>query len=1224
MHERGPRRDTRHSDRSTGRYEIREVLAAGGMGTVHRCYDRLGQRLLAYKRLKLGEDATRSRMVALFQREYDTLVRLPHPNIVEVYDYGFDAEGPYYTMELLVGSDLRSLAPLSFREGCRLLRDVASALALLHARRLVHRDLSPSNVRLTVDGTAKLIDFGALTHFGHPTEIVGTPVFVAPECLLGAPLDQRTDLYALGALAYWTFTRHTHLRARALEDLPDAWNEPVAPPSTHVLGLPRELDDLVLSLLRHDPVARPATAADVIERLTSLASLSPERDEAKVAYSYAQHPPLIGRSEPIATLQHALRSAIGGVGQIVWVEAERGLGRSALLDRTAVDAQLAGATMVRVDGAMHTAAFSTARQLVEVGLATFPEVVDKLARRPAHSTPGGEHGGPSTKRRDTVRSAIDASERQAAISSALAEVLLAISLRNPLVLLVDDAQLADSESLALLASLISAVRRHPVLLVLSAPPRRAEERDEPSARLSDNATHCRLAPLSESELQEVISSVFGGVPNCQRLARWLHTQTGGNPGHALDVARLLLSRGTIRYTVGTFVLPYEYEANLAENDHAEARFARLAGIGELARQIAGLLALHDGPLQPEQLASALRVDVPAVLTGLEELVARSAAVSNASQFTCTSEALRAAIVRRLSDDQTRNAHVALARALGERDAHSLEGRLSVARHLLRADASEQLEGAHLVAEIGDAHRFEIAMMAGAHATLEQALTVLKAHGLSDRECVGVLVPLSLAGFYGSLEMQRRYLDRTLDMLSILCGLSLARRLTPFTGPRLALLLGMSIAFWRFVFAKKVLNRRSFAENLLAFTSIMGPATAAAASSYDADESFRVADYCQPFIGAPKRSGLYCIREFCLATAELIDGRMGSSSRRYAYVLETFKRPVLGMDDVLREQASLGCLHGRAQALVTDGSREALTLADELIERGAFFTPHAECVRMTYFANRGESEPAAAHRERSEAYALKGGTSWSSLCTLMQRSMQAYTLTRDVVSLVRVVADLQRLAKLSRSMAALAELGHANLEQLRGRPQQAVLVYERVLDSHVGRMLPTYPIDRALHAQALSAMGEHAQAKAVCLALLEGPVHSEFRLAHLLPRQKLALAEAGLGDHARAIELLDECLHMGASSGNPLTLGSLHRDRALLAASIGDAASFVEHAAHMQRHFEATRNPLLIQQCDGLRLEAVKLGLLAANPKSAAAEARDAITELATQAEVVTSPAFKPA
>src|SRR5262249_39753976 len=140
----------------------------------------------------------------------------------------------------------------------------------------VHRDLSPGNVRMTSDGRCKLLDFGALAPFGSSNVIVGTPPLVAPEALAHAPLDERTDLYSLGALAYWMLTgRHAHPAPR-LDGLPAPGETPPPPPSAVVPGIPQELDDVVLALLKRDPRGRPASAAEVIARFTVIGQLSSE------------------------------------------------------------------------------------------------------------------------------------------------------------------------------------------------------------------------------------------------------------------------------------------------------------------------------------------------------------------------------------------------------------------------------------------------------------------------------------------------------------------------------------------------------------------------------------------------------------------------------------------------------------------------------------------------------------------------------------------------------------------------------------------------------------------------------------------------------------------------------------------------------------------------------------------------------------------------------------
>src|SRR5262245_37590990 len=177
------------------------------MAAVYRVTDTSSGRQLALKQvLRTGERARDRSVEALFEREFRTLAQLAHPRVVSVYDYGLDERGPFYTMELLDGGDLKARSPLPFREAAAFMFDVCSSLALLHSRRLVHRDVSPRNGRCTRDGHAKLIDFGAMAPFGRAEHTVGTPAFIAPEVLAHGSLDARTDLYAVGATLYYALT----------------------------------------------------------------------------------------------------------------------------------------------------------------------------------------------------------------------------------------------------------------------------------------------------------------------------------------------------------------------------------------------------------------------------------------------------------------------------------------------------------------------------------------------------------------------------------------------------------------------------------------------------------------------------------------------------------------------------------------------------------------------------------------------------------------------------------------------------------------------------------------------------------------------------------------------------------------------------------------------------------------------------------------------------------
>jgi tetratricopeptide (TPR) repeat protein len=1211
------------------RYEIGEVIASGGMGTVSRAFDRLAQRTVAYKRLKVARESARSRFAALFRREYDTLAHLAHPNIVEVYEYGFDASGPYYTMELLSGDDLSRLAPLPLREACRVLRDVASALALIHARRLVHRDVTPNNVRLTADGRAKLIDFGGLTPFGVPKEMVGTAAFIAPECLLAAPLDARTDLYALGVLAYWTLTGQICVRADAIDDLIRAWDEPVLPPSHYVPTLPAALDELVLSLLRQEPVGRPTSAAYVIERLTTIADLPPEQDEQRVAYGYFQHPPLRGRDQVMTDLQQALSELVDGNGQLILLAAEQGFGRSALLEQLAVEAQLAGATVLRAQGGLHTAPFSAARTLVQAGLGTFPDVALRMRERGSLFR---QLHAASEDEKVVVRSTMDISERQAQISSHLQDVLIELSACNALVLLVDDAHAVDAESLSLFASMLETVQGHPMLLALSARSGVAAQHPQAFAKLEAHAERYKLTALSEQQVYELVNTMFGGVPNTRHLAVWLYDQTGGNPAHCMDQARLLLARGAIRYTLGTFTLPYDFERSETSGQQADALIATLSGLSPGARHVAQLLGIHTGPLTPSLLASATdfcsRADprtsplsTREVLLALEELMQRSVAVTSEDSYSCASETLRGALCGSLPEAETRALHLSLAKAFAQGDQDLLENRLATAGHLLSAGGDEEFEGACLLAGTADEHRFALATSRSTLSLLEHALKVLEARGVSDQESLGVLVPLTLAGFYGELEKQRRYLERTMHALYTICGVSLALSLRRWVGPRLALLLGILGGLVAFSFRRLTINRKTFLQHFESCGGLPGSASAAAACVWDVPESYRIASWLDPFQFASKQSALHLLREFCVANAELVSVKLATATDRYSRLFASFAKPVFGLDEANVEQLRCGCLHGKAQALVTDTAPLALEVADELSRRSTFFAPHAEGVRMSYHAFRGEARQAAEHRARAEALAFRGGTSWSATSVLTIRSVQASVMTGDIVGLVHVVADLEKLSKLSESMSAIYDLARAHLEQLRGHPERALPIYEQVFAREIAQRLPSYPVERSLEAQALSTLGDFAGAKALCLKLIEEVASSGRDSDHiyLSTRQQLALAEAGLGNGERAVQLLESCFERARRYDNPLSLGIIHRGLAQVAARAGDSADFERHCAAMVSAFQATENPWLLQQCDALRAEAVRLGL----PGSVAEEPARSQGLYGETAVVMTSPEAGP-
>lgn len=357
-----------------GRYQVQKLLGKGGMAVVYEVLDTTTQLKLALKVLTSPQGGSKRNEIAeLFEHEYLVLSELAHPRVIEVYDFGVEDRRLYYTMELLDGGDLRELSPLPWKKVCSFLRDVCSALSLLHSRRQIHRDLTPRNIRCTQDGKAKLIDFGAMVPMGHCKVVVGTPPFTAPETLNSLLLDARTDLYSVGATAYFTLTGRNAYPARNFRELRYLWRSQPPPPSSFVEDIPKELDSLVMSLISLDNVARPASAAEVIEKLSAIGAL--EIDETLlISKAYLSTPLLVGRDKERLRIRKQMLKVLQGRGGTILVEGPGGVGRTRLLDACVLEGKLAGATVLRADASdSHTGNWGAVKAIASQLIESLPE-----------------------------------------------------------------------------------------------------------------------------------------------------------------------------------------------------------------------------------------------------------------------------------------------------------------------------------------------------------------------------------------------------------------------------------------------------------------------------------------------------------------------------------------------------------------------------------------------------------------------------------------------------------------------------------------------------------------------------------------------------------------------------------------------------------------------------------------------------------------------------------
>jgi serine/threonine-protein kinase len=302
--------------RQMGSYQLETLLGKGGMGEVWRAQHQLLARPAAVKLMRpgaLGGDLDSQRVVlGRFEREAQATASMRSPHTIQLYDFGVSEDGTfYYVMELLEGLDLETLVerfgPVPPERAIYFLEQICDSLGEAHEMDLIHRDIKPRNLYACRYGRkadfVKVLDFGLVKH-GREEDgrdvkltaedtISGTPGYMAPEQVLGtSPVDARTDIYAVGCVAYWLVTGQLVFRGgTVMETLMQHAQAPPIPPSQRTeLTIPASLEETILSCLEKNPDKRPQSADELIRRLGACKAEAPWA-EARAFEWWEKHVP---------------------------------------------------------------------------------------------------------------------------------------------------------------------------------------------------------------------------------------------------------------------------------------------------------------------------------------------------------------------------------------------------------------------------------------------------------------------------------------------------------------------------------------------------------------------------------------------------------------------------------------------------------------------------------------------------------------------------------------------------------------------------------------------------------------------------------------------------------------------------------------------------------------------------------------------------------------------
>ncbi len=572
------------------------------MAAVFEVHDREHDTRLALKVLELAHPEALVR----FKREFRSMQGISHPNLVRLDELG-EADGVwFYTMELIDGVDLLTWVGDDPQRLRHALRQLASALATLHAAGKVHRDVKPSNILVDPTGRVVLLDFGLiLDEDGERiTEegVIGTGAYLAPEQTSPKTTGPPVDCYALGVVAYEALTGQLPFTGSVVQTLIKKHESVALPPSAHAV-VPADLDELCIELLSAAPESRP-TAVEIAQRLGDMAAPHHASAAASARHRARPRERFVGRRQELSELRAALRrTRAGGGANVVFIEGVSGLGKSALLERFRADAEIADADALfftgkcyeresvpfkGIDGVIDALAAHLKRCDDDAVDALVPDDVVLLA-----------DVFPSLRRLDLrgeVLPYIDSlgpHQLRARAFEALRTVFARLAATRPVVLMVDDMQWANADTWHLLEHLM---RPHSprILLVLGGQPdddvEAADARRQ--ERFGTALVHRKLSALDRDDAVELARGLLRDVERPRGTAITIAEEADGHPLFIHELARHAVAGGDF--------------TNMRLDEALSSRFATLAPTPRLVFELVVVAGI---PLRLATISAAAEVEL---------------------------------------------------------------------------------------------------------------------------------------------------------------------------------------------------------------------------------------------------------------------------------------------------------------------------------------------------------------------------------------------------------------------------------------------------------------------------------------------------------------------------------------------------------------------------------------------------------------------------------------
>ncbi|HVG23308.1 MAG TPA: sigma 54-interacting transcriptional regulator [Thermoanaerobaculia bacterium] len=533
------------------RYQFLSTLKETRETCVYRVFDVPDGRDEAIK--ILCHEVTDPQQILRFKTEFHTLASLDHASVIKVFDFGvLQDRHPYFTMEFFPGKKITDYFDgQNWSALYDVILQIAAGLHHIHRLGIVHLDLKPSNILVSDDGIAKIMDFGLAIESRQvfDRQIRGTLHYMAPEVLKQDRVDSRADLYALGMTLYETVTGALPGYGRApIDVIRMHLDEDFRRPSSINPRIPEALDQIIVKLLEKDPRHRYPSSAALLQALADAAGREVPRAELISSRGELFAAPLIGRRAEVEQLNALIADARDGRGGGVILAGAEGMGKSRIIRDATLRAQLDGARVFcgrcPVNRKTIYAPFFEIFQQMVLAVNPDVDVAEEIRRilKPVVVSSGPDSARPHHGQKYRLFNRIVQSMQDIyGFLSVGAEAA-----GSPLILIIEDLQWADPSTADLFSFLVGEAKQNKLLVIgtltLETGGEAAIESSSPNFSFWEQRSKeagfpiVRVETLTENLVREHLQSLLGAATITDELVRWMFWESTGTP---LNIRRIL-------------------------------------------------------------------------------------------------------------------------------------------------------------------------------------------------------------------------------------------------------------------------------------------------------------------------------------------------------------------------------------------------------------------------------------------------------------------------------------------------------------------------------------------------------------------------------------------------------------------------------------------------------------------------------------------------------------